>query len=392
MRAPVRLRVARVAKVLGVPFSAAQIAELFDRLALPFVRDGEDFLVTPPSYRFDIEIEEDLIEEVARLHGYDNIPAPAPKGSLAMLPQTESARTVSRLRHILADAGYQEVVNYAFVEEAWETDFADNATPIRLANPIASQMGVMRTTLFGGLVANLSTNLKRKQSRVRVFETGRCFLRDSAGGPVEGFRQPWRLSGLAYGGAQPEQWGSAARNVDFYDVKGDLEALLAPHVARFEKVANPALHPGRSAQIVLNGEVIGVLGELHPQWVQKYELPLPPVVFELDLDALKRAELPQYAEVSRFPPVVRDLAIVVDHGVVLQSLLDGLSAHSPALIQDIRLFDVYTGKGIDPGKKSVAFRIVMQDTQRTLQDAEVDAAVQHLVAYLQSAHAAQLRV
>jgi phenylalanyl-tRNA synthetase beta chain len=391
-RAPVRLRVARVAKVLGVPFSAAQIAELFDRLALPFVRDGEDFLVTPPSYRFDIEIEEDLIEEVARLHGYDNIPAPAPKGSLAMLPQTESARTVSRLRHILADAGYQEVVNYAFVEEAWETDFADNATPIRLANPIASQMGVMRTTLFGGLVANLSTNLKRKQSRVRVFETGRCFLRDSAGGPVDGFRQPWRLSGLAYGGAQPEQWGSAARNVDFYDVKGDLEALLAPHVARFEKVANPALHPGRSAQIVLNGEVIGVLGELHPQWVQKYELPLPPVVFELDLDALKRAELPQYAEVSRFPPVVRDLAIVVDHGVVLQSLLDGLSAHSPALIQDIRLFDVYTGKGIDPGKKSVAFRIVMQDTQRTLQDAEVDAAVQHLVAYLQSAHAAQLRV
>jgi phenylalanyl-tRNA synthetase beta chain len=388
----VRLRVARVAKVLGVPFSAAQIAELFDRLALPFVRDGEDFLVTPPSYRFDIEIEEDLIEEVARLHGYDNIPAPAPKGSLAMLPQTESARTVSRLRHILADAGYQEVVNYAFVEEAWETDFADNATPIRLANPIASQMGVMRTTLFGGLVANLSTNLKRKQSRVRVFETGRCFLRDSAGAPVEGFHQPWRLSGLAYGGAQPEQWGSAARNVDFYDVKGDLEALLAPHVARFEKVANPALHPGRSAQIVLNGEVIGVLGELHPQWVQKYELPLPPVVFELDLDALKRAELPQYAEVSRFPPVVRDLAIVVDHGVVLQSLLDGLSAHSPALIQDIRLFDVYTGKGIDPGKKSVAFRIVMQDTQRTLQDAEVDAAVQHLVAYLQSAYAAQLRV
>jgi phenylalanyl-tRNA synthetase beta chain len=152
------------------------------------------------------------------------------------------------------------------------------------------------------------------------------------------------------------------------------------------------LHPGRAAQIVLDGAVIGVVGELHPQWVQKYELPLPPVVFELDLDALKRAELPQYAEVSRFPPVIRDLAIVVDQEVVLQCLLDGLSAHSPALIQDIRLFDVYTGKGIDPGKKSVAFRIVMQDTQRTLQDAEVDAAVQHLVAYLQSAYAAQLRV
>jgi phenylalanyl-tRNA synthetase beta chain len=391
-RQPVRLRVARVAKVLGVAFSAEEIAALFDRLALPFVHDGQDFLVTPPSYRFDIEIEEDLIEEVARLHGYDNIPAPAPQGSLAMLPLTESSRTLSRIRQMLADGGYQEVVNYAFVEEAWENDFSGNATPIRLANPIASQMCVMRSTLFGGLVANLSTNLKRKQSRVRVFETGRCFLRDAGGAPVEGFNQPWRLSGLAYGGALPEQWSTAARNVDFFDVKGDIETLLAPRSARFEKCAHPALHPGRAAQIVLDGAVIGVVGELHPQWVQKYELPLPPVVFELDLDALKRAELPQYAEVSRFPPVIRDLAIVVDQEVVLQCLLDGLSAHSPALIQDIRLFDVYTGKGVDPGKKSVAFRIVMQDTQRTLQDAEVDAAVQHLVAYLQSAHAAQLRV
>lgn len=391
-RHPVRLRVARVARVLGVAFSADDIAALFDRLALPFVRDGDDFLVTPPSYRFDIEIEEDLIEEVARLYGYDNIPAPAPQGSLAMLPQTESSRTLPRIRQGLADDGYQEVVNYAFVEEAWEADFSGNVAPIRLANPIASQMGVMRSTLFGGLVANLCTNLKRKQNRVRVFETGRCFLRDTKGTPVAGFSQPWRLSGLAYGGALPEQWASNARNADFFDVKGGIEALLAPTVARFEKVTHPALHPGRAAQIVLDGEVIGVVGELHPQWVQKYELPQPAVVFELDLDALKRAELPHYAEVSRFPPVVRDLAIVVDHKVVLQQLLDGLSAHSPALIQDIRLFDVYTGKGIDPGKKSVAFRIVMQDTQRTLQDAEVDAAMQHLVAYLQSAYAAQLRV
>jgi phenylalanyl-tRNA synthetase beta chain len=391
-RKPVRLRVARVAKVLGVAFSGEQIAQLFDRLALPYTRDGEDFLVTPPSYRFDIEIEEDLIEEVARLHGYDNIPAPAPQGSLAMLPQTESARQIARIRQILADAGYQEVVNFAFVEEGWEADFAGNANPIRLANPIASQMSVMRSTLFGGLVANLATNLKRKQNRVRVFETGRCFLRDAGSSAVNGFNQPWRLSGLAYGGALPEQWGAPARNVDFFDVKGDLEVLLAPFVARFEKVAHPALHPGRAAQIVLDGKVIGVVGELHPQWVQRYELPLAPVVFELELDALKAACLPQYAEVSRFPAVVRDLAILVDQDVVLQTLLDGLASSRPALVTDIGLFDVYTGKGVDFGKKSLAFRIVMQDTQRTLQDAEVDAAVQHLVAYLQGAFAAQLRV
>ncbi|HEX5804584.1 MAG TPA: phenylalanine--tRNA ligase subunit beta [Azospira sp.] len=391
-RRPVRLRVARVAKVLGVPFAAAAIADLFSRLGLPFVREGEDFVVTPPSYRFDIEIEEDLIEEIVRLHGYDNIPAPAPQGSLAMLPQTESTRTLARIRQILADGGYQEVVNFAFVEEIWESDFSGNANPIRLANPIASQMSVMRSTLFGGLVANLATNLKRRQNRVRVFETGRCFLRDSGGSPVAGFAQPWRLSGLAYGGALPEQWGVSARNVDFFDVKGDLEALLAPRVARFEKVSHPALHPGRAAQIVLDGKVIGVVGELHPQWVQKYDLPLAPVVFELDLDALKAAELPQYVEVSRLQPVIRDLAVVVDHGLDLQTLLDGLSAHRSGLVQDIRLFDIYTGKGIDSGKKSLAFRIVMQDTQRTLQDAEVDAAMQNLVVYLQDAFAAQLRV
>ncbi|MDQ5947190.1 MAG: phenylalanyl-tRNA synthetase beta chain, partial [Pseudomonadota bacterium] len=368
-RKPVRLRVARVGKVLGVPFTPEAIADLFSRLGLPFTQEEGDFVVTPPSYRFDIEIEEDLIEEIVRLHGYDNIPAPAPTGALAMLPQTESARTVSRLRQVLADSGYQEVVNFAFVEEAWEADFASNTDPIRLANPIASQMSVMRSSLFGGLVANLATNLKRKQSRVRVFETGRCFLRDQTGinanSSVAGFHQPWRLSGLAYGGALPEQWGAPARNVDFFDVKGDLEALLAPYAARFEKAAHPALHPGRSARIVLNGESIGVIGELHPAWVQKYELPLAPVVFELELDALKRAELPQYAEVSKFPPVIRDLAIVVDQSLEIQALQDGLLSNAPSLVQEIRLFDVYTGKGVDSGKKSLAFRIVMQDTQRT---------------------------
>jgi len=391
-RKPVRLRVARVAKVLGVPFAADAIADLFSRLALPFVRDGEDFVVTPPSYRFDIEIEEDLIEEVARLYGYDNIPAPAPQGSLAMLPQTESARPLARIRQILADAGYQEVVNFAFVEAVWETDFGGNTHPIRLANPIASQMSVMRSTLFGGLVANLATNLKRKQNRVRLFETGRCFRRETQGQPVPGFSQPWRLAGLAYGGALPEQWGAPARQVDFFDVKGDLEALLAPLAARFEKASHPALHPGRTARIVRDGVAIGIVGELHPQWVQKYDLPLPPVLFEIDLDALKVALLPQYAEVSRYPAVIRDLAVVVDHGVDLQALMDGLDSCQPEVVREVRLFDLYTGKGVGEGKKSVAFRIVMQDTQRTLQDAEVDAAVQHLVTYLQRAFAAQLRV
>jgi phenylalanyl-tRNA synthetase beta chain len=313
-----------------------------------------------------------------------------------MLPQTEQARPLSRVRQILADRGFQEVVNFAFIDEAWESDFAADsanlAAPIRLANPIASQMSVMRSTLIGGLVANVATNLKRKQNHIRLFETGRCFFRDPVGQPVKGFRQPWKLAALAYGGALPEQWGTPTRAVDFYDIKGELELLLAPAVARFEKATHPALHPGRSARILIDGRDVGFIGELHPRWAQKYELPLAPALFEIDLDVLQKACLPAYAEVSRLPAAYRDLAIVVDQKLELQTILDGLASHHPAIVQDIQLFDIYTGKGIDQGKKSLAFRIVMQDTQRTLQDTEVDAAVQQLVEYLRQVFTAQLRV
>ncbi|WP_300455418.1 phenylalanine--tRNA ligase subunit beta [Accumulibacter sp.] len=391
-RRPVRLRPARVARVLGLTLPAERIGELLLRLGLPFIREVADFVVTPPTYRFDIEIEEDLIEEIARLHGYDNIPAPAPRGWLSMLPQTESSRSLARVRQILADCGYQEVVNFAFVEEAWETDFAGNDQLIRLANPIASQLSVMRSTLIGGLVANVATNLKRRQSRVRVFETGRCFFRDPAGRPVAGFRQPWKLTALAYGDALPEQWGVVARDVDFFDVKGDLERLLAPHAGCFEKAAHPALHPGRSAQVVVDGQVVGFVGELHPRWQQKYDLPLPPVLFEIELDVLLQARLPQYAEVSRQPPVIRDMAIVVDQALELQQLVSGMKANAPSLVRTISLFDVYAGRGVEAGKKSLAFRIVMQDTQKTLLEAEVDAAMGQLTTYLQEAFGAQLRV
>ena len=391
-RRPVRLRQARVAKVLGVSFSAGQIENIFTRLGFVFTRESDDFIVTPPDYRFDIEIEEDLIEEIARLHGYDEIPSRPPLACLSMLPQNEGVRPLFRVRQILADRGFQEVVNFAFVDEAWESDFAANTSPIRLANPIASQMSVMRSTLIGGLIANVVTNLKRKQSRVCLFETGRCFFRDAQGKPVKGFNQPWKLAGVCYGNSLPEQWASPSRPFDFYDIKGGVELLLAPFTARYSNAVHPALHPGRSAQVVENGRTIGFLGELHPQWVQKYDLPLAPVVFELDLDVLTQSRLPQYAEFSRQPAAYRDLAIVVDQKLALQEILDGLAANRPTIVQDIRLFDTYTGKGVDCGKKSLAFRIVMQDTQRTLQDSEVDAATQELITYLHQAFSAQLRV
>lgn len=390
-RAPIRLRASRVRRVLGIDLSADAVAGMFERLELQVSREGDDFIVTPPSYRFDVEIEEDLIEEIARIHGYDNIPSHAPRGPITMLPRPEAKRDTMSLRRQVAAREYQEVINFAFVEEAWEKDFAGNTNPVRLANPIASQMSVMRSTLIGGLVSNVVTNRKRQTTRVRVFEIGRCFAHDAAGQPVDGYHQPVRIAALAAGFAKPEQWGEANRNVDFFDVKADLEALLFPRVAEFERASHPALHPGRSASVKVDGKVVGFIGEVHPVWVQRYELGTAPVVFELDLDVLLQSVTPAYAELSRFPAVTRDLALVVDQQVASGALLAGLQAVAPAIVQRIELFDQYQGKGVEPNRKSLAFRVVMQETQRTLEDAEVDAAMNALTRHAEEALGAKLR-
>ncbi len=378
-RAPITLRSARAASVLGIALDATQVEKILQGLGFPFERKGNDFVVTPPSHRFDMAIEEDLIEEIARLHGYDNIPAVPPHGRLAMLPVAETRRSPMQARRLMAARGFHEVVNFSFVEAAWEADFSGNASPIRLANPIASQMGVMRTSLIGGLVGTLVANRKRQCDRVRAFEVGRCFLRDAAAGVVSGFRQPLRLAALAAGSASPEQWGEATRKVDFYDLKGDLEALFGGRTLRFEKAQHPALHPGRAANVILDDLPIGVVGELHPLWVQKYELGTAPVVFEIDLDALLALPMPAYETVSRFPSVTRDLALVVAQDQPLQPLLDVMRGAAAAGVRGIELFDVFQGKGLPEGKKSLAFRVVMQDTERTLADGEVDAAMARLV-------------
>ncbi|HEU0282371.1 MAG TPA: phenylalanine--tRNA ligase subunit beta, partial [Gallionella sp.] len=362
-----------------------RIAELLRRLQFEFAEAQGEFSVTPPSYRFDLAIEADLIEEMARLHGYDNIPAIAPRSSLNMLAQPEAERGLDALRALLTARDFQEVINYSFVDATWERDFAGNHQPLPLRNPIASQMGVMRSTLIGGLVDNLRFNLNRKQERVRLFETGRCFLTG------EGFEQPERLAGLCYGSAKPEQWGEAARAVDFYDAKADVEALLWPLVARFEAAVHPALHPGQSAKIWLGERFIGWLGALHPKWRQQYELPGSPVLFELDLGALLRARVPVFAEISRFPVVRRDLAVVVDEGVSAHSLLEGMREGLPEIVTELALFDVYRGKGIDSGKKSLAFRVLMQDTRQTLTDEAVDAVTAQLAEVLTARFGAQLR-
>jgi len=394
-RLPVHVRSARAARVLGIDVSDAEIGAIFSRLGLACTRTADGFDVTPPSYRFDIAIEEDLIEEIARIHGYERIPANQPRARAAMLPQHEGVRPSMRVKEAIAARDYQEVANFSFVEAEWEHDFCGNNAPIRLLNPISSQLSVMRSGLAGSLVSNVRYNLNRKQFRVRVFELGRVFRADSSvgAGPltVAGIDQPLRIGAIAYGSAYPEQWGRAGRNVDFYDVKGDIERLLAPAAIRFESTTHPALHPGRSAAVLLEGKPIGWLGELHPRWQQKYELPLAPVLFELDLDALLASPMPLFRGVSKFPPVIRDLALVVDESVPAEALLEAMRSACPALVTDLTMFDLYRGKGIDAGKKSLAFRVVMQDTSKTLTDVETEAVMAQLLQLIAQRFDAKLR-
>ncbi|MBP6096189.1 MAG: phenylalanine--tRNA ligase subunit beta [Methyloversatilis sp.] len=390
-RDPVRLRPARAARVLGVAFSDDEIAACLTRMAFGFARDGADFIVQPPTWRFDLRIEEDLIEELARLHGYDNIPTHPPVGRLAMPALPEARRNASALRHLLADRDFQEVINFAFVERRWEQDFAGNEAPVVLANPIASQMSVMRSTLIGGLVDNVATNRRRQLDRVRVFEIGRCFAHDAAATPVSGFAQTLRVAGLAWGDVQPEQWGASARATDFFDLKADLEALLWPLQADFTAARHVALHPGRAAEVSLDGRAIGFIGELHPELVQRHELGSAPVVFEIDLEPLCQVPVPAYSPLSRQPSVRRDIALLLPRSTCATTVLEGLRRAAPAIVNEVSLFDLYQGKGIADNEKSFAFRIVMQDTQRTLADAEVDGAVHELLTYAEREFGAKLR-
>lgn len=400
VRNPVVLRREKAENVIGIPVKADQIADIFTRLGLAFIRNGDTFTVTPPSYRFDIEIEEDLIEEIARVYGFENIPALPPVATNVMRINPENVRSLFSIRQQMADLDYQEVVNYSFVEEAWEKDFAGNDNPIRLMNPIASQMSVMRSTMIGNLVANVRYNLNRKFSRVRLFEIGAVFLRNDKveDGPltVAGYEQPKRLAAIAYGLSEEEQWGLPDRHVDFFDVKADLESLFVPAKLRFVKATHPALHPGRCARIELDGREIGFIGELHPLWQHKYDLPHAPVLFEVDVKALQSVKVPLYMEISRFQPVTRDIALVVDFSMPVQEVIDRFyreKDNNPLcrIMQAVVLFDDYRGKGLEANEKSLAFRFTLQDTTGTLQDEVVDAAISAFVAAAEKDLGAKLR-
>lgn len=385
-RKTVAVRTARVEKLLGVAVDEARIESILAALGLQPKKVSDGLQTTSPSFRYDIEIEADLIEEIARVYGYENIPDDATSGRLKMLALPETRRNRFAVYNQMAARGYQEVVSYAFVDEQWERDFAANENPIRLQNPLAAQYSVMRSTLIGGLVEILQNNLNRKQNRVRVFEIARVFSKGSDGR----FVQNERIGGLVYGSADPEQWGEKTRAADFYDVKGDVEDLLGGKNVSFVKAEHPALHPGRTAEIVMDGHPVGFIGELHPQWLQKYDLPQAALVFEIDMAAVLGKEKTVYRPVSKFQPVRRDLAFVLPENVPHDALLGALNSVKSSLVQEIAAFDVYRGAGLPEGMKSIAVKVLLQDAEATLTDEAVEPLIEKLVKSAESA-GAQLR-
>ena len=396
---PVTLRVARVARVIGMPVTQAQCADIFQRLKLPFTQVDGSLTVTPPPWRFDLRIEEDLIEEVIRVIGFSQLPATAPLAPVTPRVRREGHRHPMALRRQLAALGYAETINFSFVEVRWETELAGNPDPIRVLNPMAAPLAVMRSSLLGSLVQVLRTNLTRHAGRVRVFELGRVYARNAKAvahdGGVAGIDQPQRVAGLAYGPADAVQWGERERAIDFFDIRGDIEALLAPRCPVFEAASHPALHPGRSARVLLDGQAIGFVGELHPRWRQAYELPQAPVLFELDLAAALATPVPAFEPVSRQQPVWRDLALVLGGSVTHDALLATLRADPAGLVKSALLFDVYkpgsAAAGFEPGERSLAVRLELLDSAATFTEDRIDAAVSAAVARVQSALGGRLR-
>jgi phenylalanyl-tRNA synthetase beta chain len=367
-RLEVGLRRSRIARLLGTQIADNDVKATLESLGMRVLADADGWLVTPPPHRFDINIEADLIEELARVVGFESIPETDATGSQRARPLPEEAPVEAQALEILATRGYQEAITYAFVDPALQTKiFPGVATPV-LANAISTEMSVMRASLWPGLIKAALENQRRQQERIRLFEHGARF----EGGGVE----TDLIAGIALGNRSPEQWGLEARPVDFYDVKQDLEALFARTgaIEEFAYIADsqPCLHPGRSARITRRGKNIGWMGELHPELVRELDFTVAPIVFEVEYTPALAAKMPRFEEISRFPRVRRDLAVVLDEKVSLRQLHERVTFAASSLLRDIRVFDVFRGPGIESGRKSVALGLIFQDNSRTLADEDAD--------------------
>jgi phenylalanyl-tRNA synthetase beta chain len=389
-RPGIKLDPAHVTRLLGLRIPRADVEAILRRLGMQVAGAGDVLGVIPPSYRFDLTIAQDLIEEVARIHGYDEIPQ-----SDALVPQVPLSATEHSVRRdrslsLLADRGYQEAINYSFVDASLQRAFDPQGDLLALSNPISEEMAVMRRTLLPGLARVLGENVRRQQDRVRLFELGATFLWNE--GVLE---ERLTLAGLAWGLAAPEQWGIERRQVDFYDVKADLEALLSlaspDGSIEFSSGPLPCLHPGKSARVSIDGRPVGWIGELHPRLSKLLELKLAPIVFEIDYESSFAAEVTVYKEVSKFPALRRDLAVVVAESVTLNQLRESVAVSAGSALRELRIFDVYRGQGVEAGRKSIALGLILQETSRTLTDADADAVVAAVVARVEQDHKATIR-
>lgn len=394
-RAAIVLRKSRVDELLGRSFSDDEIESILCRLGLECKKDGHGtWHCVPPSHRFDLALEVDLIEEIARVFGYNHLPVDS--FSMQPLLQTHSERRtgLADLKQHLVSRCYQEVITYSFIDPALHEVMFPGQPAVALRNPISTDMAQMRTSLLPGLVKALKTNLNRQQTRVRLFESGLRFL--SEDGRCENLRQELAVAGIMYGSVNDAEWGSPKRESDFFDLKGDIESLLAyclaGRVIEFRCPDDPGcFHPGQSAEVVIEGVAVGILGALHPELTSQLGFGKPVHAFECLVKPLLLSELPHFAAISRFPEVSRDLAIVVHENVSYSALSACIREHAGSALKAVKLFDVYTGKGITPGDKSLAFNLIFQDASRTLNESEVNSAMAAIVQGLQDQHKASLR-
>lgn len=388
-RNAVIVRKQRIEKILGLKIADTVIADIFQRLGLSVVPQDDDWLVTPPGFRFDIAIEADLIEEIARIYGYNSLPSNnlLMRSELGLAP--EALLELDRVKDLLVDRGYQEAITYSFVDEDIQKAIAPNDAFIRLQNPISADLAVMRSTLWGGLIKAALYNTHRQQTRVRLFETGLKFVENN--GEVV---QQKMLSGLSLGSLYPEQWNESSRNVDFFDIKADVQAMLALSgiEAKFSPAQQIALHPGQSAEIITSdGHHIGWLGMLHPTLEKELGFDSQVFLFELDQDLLLKNRIPAFKPLSKYPSVRRDLALIVKEDVSAESIIDCIKANNQRILKDVVIFDVYRGKGVEEGYKSVALGLIIQDETQTLTDSETELVVSKLLNTLTDTIGAKLR-
>ncbi|MEE4376890.1 MAG: phenylalanine--tRNA ligase subunit beta [Candidatus Competibacteraceae bacterium] len=387
----IRLRPERIERLLGLAIDSQQVQEILLRLGMAVAQESNHWLVVPPAFRFDITIEADLIEEIGRIYGYSRIPSDCPATRLHMAPQPEARISLGRLRDSLVQRGYQEAITYSFIDPLFHEVLAPEQEPLPLANPISADLALMRSNLWSGLIKAARHNQKRQQERIRLFESGLCFVNN--GGKLA---QESRIGGVVCGPMLPEQWSSAKQPVDFFDLKADVEALLAltgkSESFTFVAARHPALHPGQSARINSETAAVGWIGALHPTVMRRLDLEGKVFVFELLVEAVQQARVPQFNELSKFPASRRDIAIVVEENAPAQAVRDCIITHGADLLREVHLFDIYRGKGVPEGQKSMAFGLILQDFSRNLTDRGVEQIVAKIVTGLEQQFGAKLRV